>query len=105
VTLGIEVARSILRVELPRERYDLEPVIRECLALGTEGRGAAEVHLNPADAERLADIPLRSGTRLVPDAGVGRAEVRVESPLGVVVREPDACLARAREALLEELSR
>lgn len=105
VELGIEVARAILRTELPAERYELEPVIRECLALATEGRGAARVHLNPTDAERMAELPWRAGTELVPDSAVRRGEVRVESDLGVVVRNPDECLARAREALLEELSR
>jgi flagellar biosynthesis/type III secretory pathway protein FliH len=103
--IGLTVAETILHRELRDGRYELEPVIRECLALGTEGRGAAQVHLHPADAERLAEIKLRSGTELVPDPALRRGEVQVASALGLVVREPLAALARVREALEGELER
>lgn len=103
--LGVEVARAILRTELDADRYELEGVVRESLSKATEGRGEARVHLSPTDAERLADMRLRAGTELVPDSAVAVGEVRVETDLGLVVRDPDECLDRVREALLEELSR
>ncbi|MHC4263225.1 MAG: FliH/SctL family protein [Planctomycetota bacterium] len=105
VTLGVEVARAILRTELDAGRYELEPVLREALGMASEGRGEARVHVSPADAERLADVRLRAGTELVPDNDCTRGEIRVESKLGQVVRDPERSLDQVREALFEELSK
>lgn len=101
VTIALEIARQILRVELEEGRYELQTVVRECLAKGTRGRGACQVHVSPTDYERLQDMRLRAATELLADPGLSLGEVRVESPQGLVVRDPESVLERITEALAE----
>jgi flagellar biosynthesis/type III secretory pathway protein FliH len=100
VDLGVEIARCILRVEIPAARYDVAQLVRETLAHARTGRGRCTVHLHPADAARLAGIESRSGTSIEPDDGVARGSVHVETPQGLLVRDIDECLA-AIEARLK----
>jgi len=90
--LAVEIARVLLRVEIARENYDLEKLVRESLAESGVGRGACVVHLHPADHARLASVRFRSGTTLAPDEGVARGDVHVETPLGLLVRDVDGAL-------------
>ncbi len=101
--LALEIARVLLRRELPRGNYDLERIVRDVLSEAAVGRGACVVHLNPADHERLDGVRFRSGTRLAPDEGVSAGDVHVETPLGLLVRDLDAALEAIGGRLREEL--
>jgi hypothetical protein len=61
------------------------------------------VHVNPVDAERLADVPFRAGTELEADPGVPAGSVHVTTPQGLLVRDLDQALGSIREHLLGSL--
>ena len=103
VELAVEIARRLLRREIPSGNYDLERIVREALQEAAAGRGPCVVHLNPADHERLADVRFRTGTRIQADEGVSRGDVHVETSLGLLVREAFGALDSIEQRLLEEL--
>ena len=103
VSLAVEIARQILKVEIAASNYDLEQIVRSTLAASGIKRGGCVVHVNPEDAEMLDGVVFREETVLQPDADVERGTVHVETPRGVLVREPAAALEEIREQLLEDL--
>lgn len=102
--LAVEIVRQLLRVEVPKGYYDLETIVRDVIAQGDTGYGKHVIHLNPADAERLADAPFRTGTTIEADPDVRLCDVRLETPQGVLVRQLDACLRDIRERLSGDLA-
>ena len=100
--LAVEVARRLLRAELPAGRYDIEGIVREALQEAASGRGPCVVHLNPADHAALRDVRFRSGTELRSDDGVARGDVHVETSLGLLVRELDGALESIEQRILED---
>lgn len=103
VTLAVEIARQILKVEIAAENYDLEQIVRATLAASGVKRGHCIVHVHPQDAAMLDDVVFREETILQPDIDVARGTVHVETPKGLLVREPGAALEEIREQLLEDL--
>lgn len=103
VALGVEIARQILKVEIQASHYDLEQIVRATLAASDVKRGHCVVHLHPDDAAMLEGIVFRGETVLHPDGEIPRGTVQVETPRGLLVREPDAALEEIREQLLEDL--
>lgn len=103
VELAVDIARQLLRVELPAGHYDLVQIVRETLAFSGDSRGPCTVHLNPTDAAALADIPFRSGTQIESDPAVPRASVHVTTPHGLLVRDLDEALRSIGERLLGDL--
>src|SRR5262245_4331589 len=57
--LAIAIARELARVEIRAGRQDVERLVREVLAQSGIGRAPCQVHLNPDDAARLADVKFR----------------------------------------------
>ncbi len=104
VSLAVEIARQILKVELAASNYDLEQIVRATLAASGVKRGQCVVHVHPEDAEMLDGVVFREETLLQPDADVDRGTVHVETPRGLLVREPAAALEEIREQLLEDLA-
>lgn len=104
IELAVEIARTLLRHEIPAGRYDLERIVRETLHEAGVGRGACVVHLNPGDHARLSEVRFRSGTRLEPDEGVARGDVHVETSLGLLVRDVNGALESIAGRLQEELA-
>jgi len=102
VDLAIEVVRTLLRVELPAGRYDLEGMVREALSFSGVDRGQCVVHLHPADAARLEGVRFRSGTKIEADEGVSRGSVHVTTPQGLLVRDLDEAVRSIAERLLGE---
>lgn len=103
IELALGIARQLLRAELPTERYDLEGIVRSTLAFSESGRGPCVVHVHPADAERLADVPFRAGTKIEADTGVPQGSVHVTTPHGLLVRDLDEALRSIGERLTEGL--
>ncbi len=103
VELAVEIARQLLRAELPAGHYDLEGIVREALSFTNTGRGYCIVHLNPTDAAALADVPFRSGTEIESDPSVPRGSVHVTTPQGLLVRDLDEALLSIGERLLGDL--
>lgn len=103
VDLAVEVARALLRVEIPAGRYDLEGMVRESLSFSSVERGRCVVHLNPADAASLQEVRFRAGTEIEADAGVPRGSVHVTTPQGLLVRDLDEALRSIAERLHEEI--
>jgi flagellar biosynthesis/type III secretory pathway protein FliH len=62
------------------------------------------VHLCPDDLERLQDVSFRAGTQLVADGELGRGEVHVTTPHGVLVRDIDIALDGVLERIRADLS-
>jgi len=104
VALAVEIARQLLRVELPAGRYDLEGIVREALSFSGTGRGRCVVHLHPADAGALQGVPFRAGTEIEADSSVPRGSVHVTTPHGLLVRDLDEALRAIGERLLENQS-
>lgn len=105
VSIGLEIARHVVRTELDEGRHELESVVRECLAKGTRGRGACQVYTCAEDHARLQDMRLRAATELLVDPSLAPGEIRVESPQGLVVRDPESVIERVAEALRESVGR
>ncbi|MEM9381985.1 MAG: FliH/SctL family protein [Planctomycetota bacterium] len=105
VALGVEIARQLLKVEIAAENYDLETIVRATLAASEVKRGRCVIHLNPEDAAAIADVAFRGQTEVSPSADVTRGTVHVETPRGLLVRDPEAALEEIREQLLEDLVR
>ena len=101
--LAVEIARVLLRRELPAGGYELERIVRETLAEAAVGRSPCVVHLNPADHAQLSGTRFRSGTRVEPDEGVPRGDVHVETPLGLLVRDLEGALDAIAKKLTEQL--
>lgn len=102
VDLALEIARTLLRCELPAGRYDLEGMVREALSFTGVERGRCVVHLHPEDATRLAGVTFRAGTEIEADAGVARGSVHVTTPQGLLVRDLDEALRAIGERLHAE---
>ena len=103
VSLAVEIARQILKVEITASNYDLEQIVRATLAASGVKRGHCVVHVHPEDAAMLDGVVFREETVLQPDTDVARGTVHVETPRGLLVREPAAALEEIREQLLEDL--
>lgn len=99
VELAVEVARHLVCAEIECGRHDVESIVRETLAAGGVGRAECTVHVHPADAAALAGVPFRSGTRIEPDVGVGRGEVQVVTPNGLLVRDLDEAFREIRRRM------
>lgn len=99
--LALGIARAVVAREVEAGHADIEKLARETLAAAGTGRGEVAVHLHPRDAEQLASIPFRAGTRIVPDVGVPRGGIQVHAPQGLLVRDPEETLSRIRVALRE----
>lgn len=101
-TIAMEVAQELLRCELREGNYDIEAIVRSVLAqTGPGGNKTLRVH--PEDAAALEGASFRTGTTVVADPAVRRADVHLETDQGVLVRDIDSCVATIRENLLEAL--
>lgn len=103
IELGVEIARQILKVEIAASNYDLERLVRSTLGASDVKRGHCVVFLNPDDIEMIDGVTFRKETELRSDASVPRGSVHVETPRGLLVRDPNAALEEIREQLLEDL--
>ena len=101
--LAVDVVRTLLRVELPAGRYDLEGMVREALSFSGVDRGKCVVHLHPDDAARLEGVRFRSGTTIESDEGVSRGSVHVTTPQGLLVRDLDEAVRAIAERLRGEV--
>jgi len=103
IELGVEIARQVLKVEIAAGNYDLERLVRSTLGASDVKRGRCVVFMNPEDLEMVDGISFRKETELRGDASVPRGSVHVETPRGLLVRDPNAALEEIREQLLEDL--
>lgn len=103
VALGVEIARQILKIEVEAANYDLEKIVRATLAASEVKRGHCIVHVHPDDAAMLESVVFRDETVVSSDGEIPRGTVQVETPRGLLVREPNAALEEIREQLLEDL--
>jgi flagellar biosynthesis/type III secretory pathway protein FliH len=101
--LAVEIARELVRAEIRAGRHDIERIVRETLAVSGVGRGAAQVHVSPKDAQRLAGLPFRANTTIEADPALREGDVHVTAPQGLLVREMDDALNALRERLRAEL--
>lgn len=104
IELGVEIARSIIRVRIEADEYDLEQVVRGALADSGVGRGEITVHLHPEDFKALEAGSFRSETHLAVDPALPRGDVHLSTPRGLLVRDVEGALSSVREQLLEELA-
>jgi flagellar biosynthesis/type III secretory pathway protein FliH len=104
VQLALDVAQTLVRREVAAGRHDLEAMVRESLAVSGVGRGECVVHLNPLDAESVAGVRFRAGTRIEADEAVRRGDVQISTPHGLLVREIPEALRAIHDRLLGELS-
>ena len=102
VELALAIAAEVVRAEVAARRHGIEAMVRETLHASGVGRGACTVHVSPEDAELLAQITFRSGTKIETDPDVKRACVQVETPQGLLVRDIEAALTSVAARLREE---
>ncbi|MEM7309984.1 MAG: FliH/SctL family protein [Planctomycetota bacterium] len=103
VELAAEIARHLIRAEVETGRHDVDRIVRETLQESGVGRGSCVVHVHPEDAKLLEGAAFRAGTELVPDIGVKRGDVQVETPNGLFVRDLDDAVRAIGERILESL--
>ena len=103
VNLAVEIARQLLKVEIRAENYDLEMIVRATLAASDIKRGKCVVRVHPDDAKLLKTVDFRDETEVCIGNAISRGTVHVETPRGLLVREPNAALEEIREQLLEDL--
>ena len=104
ISLAVEIARQLLKVQINAGDYALEKIVRSTLAASEIKRGECAVHLNPTDAQSLENVVFREGTVIVPDGDIPRGSVHLETPRGLLVRDPNAALNEICEQLLEEFA-
>ncbi len=104
ISLAVEIASQILKVQISEGDYALEQIVRSTLSASEIKRGECAVHLNPTDAQSLEGVVFRDGTIIVPDSDIPRGSVHLETPRGLLVRDPDAALGEICEQLLEDFA-
>jgi flagellar biosynthesis/type III secretory pathway protein FliH len=104
ITLAVEIARQVMKVQIASGDYALEQIVRSTLSASEIKRGECAVHLNPVDAQALESVVFRDGTVIVADGDIPRGSVRVETPRGLLVRDPNAALNEICEQLLEDFA-
>ena len=105
VHLAVEIARQLLRVEIAEQNYGLEDIVRSTLAASDIKRGRCVVHLHPDDVAALEGVTFRDETEIVADPEIAPGTVVLETPKGLLVREPEAVLEDIREQLLQDIVR
>ncbi len=105
VHLAVEIARQLLRVEISEQNYGLEEIVRSTLAASEIKRGRCVVHLSPEDVAALEGVTFRDETEIAADPEIAPGTVVLETPKGLLVREPEAVLEDIREQLLQDLAR
>ncbi|MBJ02679.1 MAG: hypothetical protein CMK00_07405 [Planctomycetes bacterium] len=103
VALAMEIAQQLIHVQLEGQRHGIEAMVRETLAQSQVGRGACVVHVSPADAELLSQVPFRAATRLEVDTDMRSGDVHVTTPDGTLVRELEPLLETLSQRLSKEL--
>jgi flagellar biosynthesis/type III secretory pathway protein FliH len=101
--LAVEISDQLLRSRLADGAYDLERIVRSALAGGGVDRGRCIVHVHPRDMAALQGVAFREDTVLVAHPELTPGTVHVETPRGLLVRDPSEALEQVREALLEGL--
>ncbi len=105
VNLAVEIARQLLRVEIAEQNYGLEEIVRSTLAASEIKRGRCVVHLHPDDVAALEGVTFRDETEIAADPEIAPGTVVLETPKGLLVREPEAVLEDIREQLLQDIVR
>ncbi|MGD2017272.1 MAG: FliH/SctL family protein [Planctomycetota bacterium] len=105
VHLAVEIARQLLRVEIAEQNYGLEEIVRSTLAASEIKRGRCVVRLHPDDVAALQGVTFRDETEIQADVEVEPGAVVLETPKGLLVREPEAVLDDIREQLLQDIAR
>jgi flagellar biosynthesis/type III secretory pathway protein FliH len=101
VKLAVEIAQYLLRAEIRADNYDLERIVRETLAASEAGRGACVVHVSPADAAKLDDVPFRAGTEIEADSDVPTGDVHVSTSHGLLVRDLEDSVREIGRRIME----
>lgn len=104
ISLAVEIARQILKVQISAGDFALEQIVRSTLSASEIKQGHCIVHLHPKDAESLKDVAFRDETVIVADGDIPRGSVQLETPRGLLVRDSNAALDEICEQLLEELA-
>lgn len=105
VHLAVEIARQLLRIEIDEQNYGLEEIVRSTLAASEIKRGRCVVRLHPEDVAALEGVTFRDETEIAADPEVAPGTVVLETPKGLLVREPEAVLEDIREQLLQDIAR
>ncbi len=82
IALAMALASHILRRELARDAAPTVEAVRECLAALPSATRDVSLHLHPEDAALVAehlDAHAPRAWKLVPDEGLARGDVKVES--------------------------
>ncbi|HUR27338.1 MAG TPA: FliH/SctL family protein [Planctomycetota bacterium] len=102
VELALAIAAELVRCEVAARRHGIEKIVRETLHASGVGRGACTVHVAPEDAQTLATLSFRAGTKIEADQDVPPCCVQVETPQGLIVRDIDAAMTSVAARLREE---
>jgi len=102
--LAVEIAARVVRRKTEEGDYEIVKMIEEALKEAAAEEDVA-IRLNPQDMERCkkaqeAGEAKFSGVTFVADAGVGRAECRVETKRGIIASVIDEQLERVGKALI-----
>ena len=103
VHLAVEIARQLLRIEISEQNYGLEEIVRSTLAASEIKRGRCVVRLHPNDVAALEGVTFRDETEIAADPEIAPGTVVLETPKGLLVREPEAVLEDIREQLLQDI--
>ncbi len=101
IQLALEIAGELIHKEVSQGNHDMTAIVRQALTSASNSSRRAVLHVNPKDAEALAEIPFRSGTEVESDPAVRQGDVQLDTDQGLLVRNMDECLSSIRENLRE----
>jgi flagellar biosynthesis/type III secretory pathway protein FliH len=102
--LAVEIARKIVKCEIPKGGYDIHAIIEDALSRAPT-RQDLVVRVNPEDAPLCQNLQEErpdgefAKLQFVPDWSVARANCLIETPKGIVRSFVEEGLERVREAL------
>ena len=102
--LAVEIAGRILRRKTEEGDYEVIQIVEEALKEAA-AKGDVTVRLNAQDLEKCKKAQEEgeakfSGVTFVADAGLGRAECRVDTKRGIIAAQIEEQLERVGKALL-----
>ncbi len=103
--LSLEIARKVLVQKVEKGDYQIQSIVEAALNNAPSHEDLV-VHLNPRDFAAYEQLQQEQGkepdgVKFVPDASIGPAECRLESPKGIIESMIDQHLEQIGKALKE----
>lgn len=103
IELGAVLAEAAVHRSFAGE-LDLAPTVQACFARSGAEAGTCRVRVHPDAVASLERAGITERVEVVADLDLTRGEVRLDTPVGTLVHDPNEALAQVRDALLTQLA-